>query len=52
MEMEKFLPPQECKQRKIFPRRVNGDGNGEAFLILIFRGDPLNLYVTMFSYNN
>jgi hypothetical protein len=34
------------------PRRVNGDGDGEAFPIPVPRGDPLNLLVTMFLCNN
>jgi hypothetical protein len=50
--MGKFLPPRGCKWGKVLPRRVNGDGDGEAFPIPVPRGDPLNLHVTMFSCNS
>jgi hypothetical protein len=48
MGMGKKLPPQGYKREKFIPRRVNGDGDKEAFSIPVPRGDPLNLYVTMF----
>jgi hypothetical protein len=34
--------PTGCKRGKFLPRRVNGDGDGEAFPIPVPRGDPLN----------
>jgi hypothetical protein len=48
MGMGKKLPPRGYKRGKFIPRRVNGDGDGEAFPIPVPRGDPLNLHVTMF----
>jgi hypothetical protein len=42
-------PPRGCKRGKILPRWVNGDG--ETFPIPVPRGDPLNLYILMFSCN-
>jgi hypothetical protein len=47
-----FLPPRGCKRGEILPRRVNGDGDGEAFPIPVPRGDPLNVHVTMISCNS
>jgi hypothetical protein len=40
--------PQGYKRGKFIPRRVNGDGDGEAFPIPVPHGDPLNLHVTIF----
>jgi hypothetical protein len=47
--MGKFLPSRGCKWRKILPRRVNEDGNGEAFPIPVPHGDPLNLHCRRFE---
>jgi hypothetical protein len=40
--------PRGYKRGKFISRRVNGNGDGEAFPIPVPRGDPLNLHVTMF----
>jgi hypothetical protein len=40
--------PWRYKRKKFIPRQINGDGDGEAFSITVLRGDPLNLYVTVF----
>jgi hypothetical protein len=49
MWMRKVLPYGNVNGKKII--RVNGDGDWEAFLIPVPRGDPLNLHRMMFSCN-
>jgi hypothetical protein len=46
--MGKFFPQRGCKQGKLLPRRVNEDGDEEAFPVSVPCRDPLNLHVTMF----
>jgi hypothetical protein len=47
----RFSPRGDVNGEKILPRWVNGDGDGETFPIPVPRGDPLNLYMMIFSYN-
>jgi hypothetical protein len=44
--------PLGYKREKFISRQVNEDLDGEAFLIPVPHGDPLNLHVTMFLCTN
>ena len=37
--MGAFYPPRGVSRGKFLPRRVGGDGDGEAFPVLVPRGD-------------